>query len=147
MMRVMNVFIADDDTDDLELFQEALNDICVTCNLTSSKDGLELLNKLAENTYRPELMFLDVNMPKMGGLECLEKIKSQQDFKDIPIIIFTTSTSATTVELAHTLGASMFVEKPSDYNDLKTMISKLIQIDWSHRAIPVPASNFIYKAS
>ena len=144
---MINIFLADDDSDDVELFQEALEEICISCTLTSSKDGIELLNKLScpENSL-PEVMFIDVNMPLMNGLECLEQIRLHESLKNIPVVILTTSISPTTVERAYELGANMFVEKPSDFKELKSMIVKVMKIDWS-KYEPSELDDFIYRAS
>ena len=144
---MMNVFLADDDSDDVELFQEALEEICISCRLTSSKDGIDLLNKLSSTEGSlPEVMFIDVNMPMMNGLECLEQIKSQDGLKNIPVIILTTSISPITVERAYELGANMFVEKPTDFKELKSMILKVMKKDWS-KYEPSEIDEFIYRAS
>lgn len=143
-MEVKNIYLADDDWDDVELFQEALEEICEACTLTSSKDGIDLLNKLSSSSCPlPEVMFIDVNMPIMDGLDCLEQIRSQSSLRDIPVIILTTSASPITVERAYKLGANMFVVKPTDYNELKDMLCKVIMMDWANAA----PYEFVYKAS
>lgn len=144
-MVVRNIYLADDDNDDIELFQEALQDVCNACSLTSSKNGLELLRKLEglQNSL-PEVLFLDINMPLVNGLECLEKIKSEESLKNITVIIFTTSTSAATIERAYKLGASLFVEKPCDYNKLKELIRNIMKMDLAQFA-PNCITGFVYK--
>ena len=145
-MRIEHIFLADDDIDDVELFQEALGEICDTCTLTNSKDGHELLTRLNTTGHSlPQVLFIDVNMPMMDGLDCLEQIKLQQSLKDIPVIILTTSVSPVTVERAYSLGANMFMVKPTDFRDLKNMITKVIETDWANYRNP-EMDNFIYRA-
>ena len=144
---VKNVYLADDDSDDVELFQVALEEICGTCNFTSSKDGVDLLRKLSDaSDSLPEVLFIDVNMPMMNGLDCLARIKSQDNLKNIPVVILTTSASLFTIEKAFRLGANLFVEKPSQFDELKTMINSVMHLDWAngHNG---NMNRFIYKAS
>ena len=146
-MKVKSIFLADDDFDDIELFQEALEEVCNSCTLVSSKDGIDLLNKLSGPAANlPQVMFIDVNMPLMNGLECLEQIKRQDSLKNIPVVILTTSASPTTIERAYSLGANLFVEKPFEFHQLKTMIGKVMKMDWSNYASP-EIEGFVYKAS
>lgn len=146
-MMMRNVYLADDDCDDVELFQVALEEICGTCNFTSSKDGVDLLRKLSDaSDSLPEVLFIDVNMPMMNGLDCLAKIRSQDNLKNIPVVILTTSATLFTIEKAFKLGANLFVEKPSHFDDLKSMIDKVVHLDWTNRPNG-NMSQFIYKAS
>lgn len=142
-----NVYLADDDTDDVELFQVALEEVCETCAFTSSKDGVDLLRKLSTPGERlPELVFIDVNMPMMNGLECLARIKASDTLKNIPVVILTTSASITTIEKAYHLGANLFVEKPSQFAELKSMINNVMHVDWSAQP-HYDMKQFVYKAS
>lgn len=144
-MVVKNIYLADDDSDDIELFQEALLDVCNYCSLTSSRNGLELLNMLeAQQTALPEMLFIDVNMPLVNGLECLQKIKSEDRLKNIPVVVLTTSATVATIERAYKLGANLFVEKPSDYNKLKEMIQDVVRRDLA-RLSPTCISGFVYR--
>ena len=147
MLVMKNIYLADDDSDDVELFEAALQDVCNSCNFTSSKNGLELLNKLeTPQTSLPHVLFIDVNMPLVNGLECLQKIKSEDSLKHIPVVVLTTSASSTTIERAYNLGASLFIEKPSDYNKLKEMIGGVIKMDLT-KFVPGCISSFVYKVS
>lgn len=144
-MDVEMIFLAEDDSDDVEFFQEALNEVQSTCTLVSSKNGKELLQKLNTATSLPQLIFLDVNMPVMNGLECLKAIREQDRFQDIPVIILTTSSSASTIGLAHKLGANAFIQKPSDFNVLKMVINDMLSKNWVEHTVPADSKSFVHK--
>lgn len=143
-----NVYLADDDVDDVEFFQEALADVCDNAAFASGKNGMELLKKLLYPELPvPDLIFLDINMPLMNGLECLNEIKSHLHLKDIPVVMYSTSASETTIETAYNLGASLFIEKPSDYNVLKSILHPIVNRDWSTYTRPAAISQFVYKVN
>jgi len=143
-MKVNLIYLADDDFDDVEFFQEALNEVNSNCQLKSSKNGKELVENLAAAQILPQLVFIDVNMPIMNGLEALEAIRAQERYNNVMVIIHTTSASLTTIELAYNLGANAFVEKPSDFNVLKKMIGGLLARDWESEAT-LNETPFVYK--
>lgn len=129
---IRNIFLADDDDDDRLLFVEALNEIDNSVSLTIAEDGKQLMDILntSPNTL-PDVVFLDVNMPKKNGFECLEEIRKQNNnLRDLNIIIFTTCDKYTTMEKAYELGATFFAVKPNKFSDLKLLINDVLQMDW-----------------
>ena len=88
------ILLADDDPDDRMLFEEALRDVHAGAKLALTFDGKHLLEYLEQNSPPPpDVIFLDLNMPRMNGHQCLEAIKKQPGWSGIPIIIFSTSAS------------------------------------------------------
>jgi CheY-like chemotaxis protein len=143
----MNIYIADDDTDDIDFFQEALTEVDESASLGCGKNGVELMKKLLYPELPvPDIIFLDINMPLMNGLECLKEIKQHLHLKDIPIVMYTTSALQSTIELAYKLGASLLVEKPSEFDDLKNMLTSILKIDFTRHTQP-DISRFVYRAS
>jgi len=115
--------LADDDADDKTLFCEALSEIdpLIVCHTAS--DGREALAILTENQIKkPNIIFLDINMPIMDGWQCLGKLKEHKDHKDIPVIIYSTSSYQRDIELALEGGAVCFFTKPSDYRELRSIL-------------------------
>jgi len=127
-----HIYLADDDEDDRILFAEALSEIDSSAVLTQAENGKQLMDILSIPTNPlPEVIFLDINMPKLNGFECLEKIrKENEDLKNVQVIIFTTSNNPATVEKAFELGASFYAVKPNSFKALKSLIDKILQIDW-----------------
>lgn len=119
--------IVDDDSDDVCLFTEALTSVAPKTLCFSASDGGEALRDLEkERISKPDIIFLDLNMPEMNGWQCLTKLKSLDRFKDIPVIIHTTSTSSIDKNHARTLGAHCFFTKPDDFSILKKMLEIVI---------------------
>ena len=87
-----NILLADDDIDDCIFFKEALEDLPFSATLFTVSDGVQLMNYLSAKTdILPDALFLDLNMPRKSGYECLSEIRSVDKLKDIPIFIFSTS--------------------------------------------------------
>ena len=81
-----NILLADDDIDDRFFFSKALKEIPISTNLTTVHDGEELMHYLEKNSKSlPNILFLDLSMPRKTGFECLYEIKDNEKFKDIPI--------------------------------------------------------------
>jgi len=120
--------IVDDDSDDSSLFTEALTSIESSSVCYNATDGYEALEKLeSAEIDQPDIIFLDLNMPGMNGWECLMKLKAEARYKDIPVIIHTTSSRKTDRELARELGAICFVTKSYDFKRIKKMLEIVIE--------------------
>lgn len=127
LTKAKTVLIADDDPDDIEMFIEALQEIDNNIRCMSAGNGydaLQLLNVV--NTPKPDIIFLDLNMPKLNGRQCLLKLKQQERLADIPVIIFTTSKLDDDNEEMRRLGAIDFITKPSRFSDLVQLLANLM---------------------
>ena len=118
------ILLADDDADDRELFEEALSDVLPNAVLTTAQDGEELMFIL-KNYHKPDLLFLDLNMPRKNGKECLHEIARHPELKKIPIIIYSTSVNPVDIEETFSLGAILFFRKPNSYEELKRNVSEI----------------------
>ena len=129
-------FIADDDQDDQELFVGALQQIDESCVCLTAFDGEDAIQKLTGTTLPvlPDIIFLDLNMPKINGRQCLARIKESPVLQHIPVIIYSTSADAKEIQEADQLGAALFMQKPNRFNDLYTALEKIVQHDW-HSAL------------
>jgi len=115
--------LADDDTDDKTLFCEALAEIDPGIVCHTASDGKEALAILSQKQIeKPSIIFLDINMPVMDGWQCLGKLKASSDHRDIPVIMYSTSSYQRDIELALESGAFCFFTKPSDYRELRTIL-------------------------
>ena len=111
--------LADDDADDAALFCDALMRISPVMKCLTAENGHELFELLSkEYPDKPDIIFLDINMPIMNGWECLRRLKDSPDFQTIPTIIYSTSAAKTDVQRAYSLGALLFLTKPEDFNEL-----------------------------
>ncbi|MDR6763741.1 CheY-like chemotaxis protein [Flavobacterium sp. 2755] len=124
-MTYKNILQIDDDIDDCDFFMEALQAVS-SADYVSMQNPVEALNKLIHKKINPDVIFLDLNMPVMSGLEFLIEIKKQEVIKDIPIIIFSTSQFEEIKLKAKKYGADEYISKPSDFNELKEILSHYI---------------------
>jgi CheY-like chemotaxis protein len=113
------VMIVDDDSDDIEFFCEALIEIDASVQYMTAISGDDALNKLrSKDKILPHFIFLDLNMPRMNGKQLLKELKKDYLLKDIPAIIFSTSSTPKDVEETKALGAAHFLTKPSSFKKL-----------------------------
>ncbi|MGO4770373.1 response regulator [Flavobacterium sp. W22_SRS_FK3] len=121
------ILLADDDTDDTELFCEALTDIDENILYYTAYNGGEALKLLTGLNEKPKLIFLDLNMPVMNGWDCLKLLKKDKQYEDIPVIMISTSSHKKDIETASSLGAIGYFVKPNTYKDLRHILHSLTE--------------------
>ncbi|MDQ3108943.1 MAG: response regulator [Bacteroidota bacterium] len=125
----MNILLADDDMDDCNLFNNALEALTKVTHLTTVHDGEQLMNYLCENSENlPHILFLDINMPRKNGFECLEEIKQNEKLKDLPVVMFSTSKLQDIINILFKQGADIYVRKPSSLSELVQVIDHALPI-------------------
>lgn len=123
----MVILIVDDDNDDAEFFTEAVNKVDPQIRCWVAKDGkqaLHLLNK--ELVIPPDFIFLDINMPIMNGRETLTEIKKSTRLRDIPVIMYSTTSDTKEIKSFYDLGAYDFLIKPNNFQKLVEALSSII---------------------
>lgn len=124
--REMIILLADDDFDDAEIFADALNDVDPRAKFFHAENGLGVFEQLKSLGSRmPSIIFLDLNMPEMDGWECLALLKRNPLTKDIPVMIYSTSSFYRDKQNALASGASAFITKPSDYESLRKLVTSV----------------------
>jgi CheY-like chemotaxis protein len=119
--------VIDDDTDDRELFTEALASVDPVIVCDQATDGAEALKRLTTKEIdRPDIIFLDINMPVMDGWQFLKRLKKEDTYKHIPVIVYTTSSNLKDKRIADDLGALCFITKPSAFGRLKDMLGIVV---------------------
>jgi len=128
-----NIMLADDDTDDCHLFQKALKKIPIATRLRTFSDGEKLMDYLFKNPKDlPDVIFLDLSMPRKTGYECLIEIKENKKMGAIPILVFTTSIPSNIeaeLKLSNTLikfGALDYIRKPADFGQFTHVIHQAL---------------------
>ena len=116
----------DDDTDDQEIFLSVLEGIDPTVNCITASNGQEAIQKLTDGSRRPDLIFLDLNMPLMNGKQFLKACNLIDDCKKIPVIILTTSSDKKSMEETLQLGARDYITKPDKYSAWGKIIQEKI---------------------
>jgi len=141
---IKRILLAEDDEDDFLLFQEALSEYREPILLNWVKDGEELMKRLKQDKAEiPDMIFLDINMPRKNGFECLTEIRQHQTLKHLPVIIFSTSNDQALVSWMYNAGANLYLSKPTDFRKLKESIQKAITIDWKTHAPYPPVKDFM----
>lgn len=140
------ITLAEDDEDDRLFFTDAFEELKINTIVNTVNNGRELLNYLHhQETVLPNIIFLDLNMPILNGIECLKEIKLNDKFKDIAIAIYSTSTSEQDVEDTFVLGANIYIKKPSNFNDLKKILSDVVIINWQYHTNDLNKDNFLLR--
>lgn len=125
----MNILLADDDKDDRLFFSMALEALTITTTLTTVVDGEKLMAYLNEDMQQlPDVIFLDLNMPRKNGFECLSEINDNQKLKQVPVIIFSTSFEQDVVKMLYKNGAKYFIRKPSEFVQFKKIIQQIFTL-------------------
>jgi CheY-like chemotaxis protein len=124
-----HIVLADDDSDDRELFIEAINEIDPAAAVVTVEDGDKLMVELQTLGAIPDLIFLDVNMPRKSGKECIVEIKQDPRLKQIPIIIYSTTLNKKDIDDAWNKGALCFMRKPDSYTKLKSILGEIVTSD------------------
>jgi CheY-like chemotaxis protein len=128
MATALTCFLIDDDDDDREVFIMALEDVDTVHKCVTAINGKDALQKLTENeTFIPDFIFLDLNMPIMNGKQCLEEIKKIPKLFSVPVIIYTTSSYEKDINETKQLGAAHFLIKPYQISRLSKILSNLFQ--------------------
>ena len=141
------ILMAEDDADDRLLVQEAFAECGDKESVRFVADGEELVDYLlhrgkfekAGESPRPDLILLDLNMPRKDGREALLEIRSHAALRRVPVVVFTTSCADTDIEKVYDLGANSFVTKPAEFDVLVSTISKLTSY-W-FRTVKLPAGS------
>ena len=116
--------LVDDDPDDQEVFLTALSDVSATALCLVAPDGDRALELLHNEETIPDYIFLDLNMPRMDGFEFLAAMKKSILLKDIPVIVYSTTSQQAQIEKVKRLGATEFFTKTYKYNELCTLLQK-----------------------
>jgi CheY-like chemotaxis protein len=138
----IKILLIDDDSDDRLLFREAVYDVSPASICDTDVDVNRALTDLCDPAIQnPQIIFLDINMPKLNGWDCLEKIKANGNAKDIPVIMYSTSSHERDIERASRSGALGLLTKPDDYAELKRCLSELFR--YVENNIPITLDTLI----
>ena len=127
----MTILMVEDNAGDVLLTREALTDCAPNAQLLEARDGQEALDVLRQSPRtptlpRPDLILLDLNMPRMNGLDCLRQLKTDADLKCIPVVVLTTSAADEDVYRSYELQANSFITKPVDFSRYRAVLQVVI---------------------
>ena len=143
-LKSLNILLADDDTDDCIFFKQALDELLLATHFTTVHDGEQLMQLLTnETTELPDVLFLDLNMPRKNGFECLDEIKLNNKLKYFPVIIFSTSFEQDKVNQLYKNGAQYYIRKPSEFPQFVKIIYLTLAMIAQGNTTQMTRENFV----
>jgi len=126
-----HVILADDDRDHGILFEHILKQVDSSKTLTIIKDGEQLIEFLTSQV--PDLLFLDLNMPCKNGHECLLEIRQKLGLKDLPVVVYSSSTHMTDIQKSYINKADLYMVKPFNSFHLRNALESILTMDWKKK--------------
>jgi CheY-like chemotaxis protein len=138
MGRDLNILLVEDNEGDIRLIREAFSERCINYDFSLARDGEEALNYLYrreefKEAVKPDIILLDINLPKINGFEILQKIKEDPELRRIPVIIISSSSSQEHIYRSYDLRANSYLTKPSDFDEYIDVV-KTIEDFWFNKA-------------
>lgn len=142
----LNIILAEDDESDRINFSEAIGESRIKTSVHIVNDGVELMEYLEKkNTILPDLLFLDLNMPRKNGLQCLKEIRADEKFQNISVAIYSTSSTEQDIMDTFLQGANVYIRKPNNFAKLKEALDSVVRAASMYRDPPFNISNFVLK--
>ena len=143
----LNILLADDDIDDCIFFKSVLEKIPLATSLVAVHNGEELMHLLTNETYQlPHVLFLDLNMPRKNGFECLSEIKLNPKLKYLPVVMFSTSNEQELVSRLYLNGAQYFIRKPPIISQIEKIIEQTLILIGRENLLQPARENFVLSA-
>ena len=143
-LKLLNLLLADDDKDDCLFFKDALEELPASTHLATVHNGEQLMQLLTKQTIElPDVLFLDLNMHRKNGFECLSEIKLNKKVIQLPVIIFSTSLEQEVVNLLYENGAQYYIRKPADFSQLKKVIQQALTLIAQENISQPARENFV----
>jgi len=138
MSKSLQILLVEDNEGDVRLIKEAFNESHINKSFSVARDGEDALNYLFKRgeyseQQTPDIIFLDINLPKKNGFEVLEQIKNDPELKRIPVIMLSSSSSEDHIHKSYDLNANCYVTKPTDFDEY-TEVVKTIEDFWFDKA-------------
>ncbi|MFP9114254.1 response regulator [Flavobacterium sp. RHBU_3] len=141
-MERLTIFYTDDDLEDLDFFREIVDSLGEQYEVVTQNSGMDLLHALHNPPPHPYLIFLDINMPGMNGLETLKRVRENDTHRLMPIIMISTSNDISIIEKARLFGATYYLPKSGDFDKLKNSIEYVLSVNWG--SFITTDKNFVY---
>lgn len=143
MIRSLRILLVEDSPSDVRLVREALKNTAVHLHLTIAGDGVEAMDYLHQTESgiapRPDLILLDLNLPRKNGREVLAEVKSSPALRQIPVLVMTSSRAEEDVAAAYALKANCFITKPSDLEEYQSVVKAIEDFWFVAATLPEPA--------
>jgi CheY-like chemotaxis protein len=136
-----NVLLAEDDHDDVLIFELALEKVPVSVELRSAEDGERLFELLKE--LIPDILFLDINLPCKDGVACIAEIRRNSEYNNLPVIMYTSFKSKQYIDRCYQSGANFYIVKGNTINELAEKLKRIFSIDWKNFMYYPPLGEFV----
>lgn len=138
---VVDILMVEDNDADARLTEEALKEGSINCRLSRVQDGLQAMAFLRrehpyEHAPRPNLILLDLNMPKMDGMEVLTILRGDEDLSGIPVVVLTTSSAEEDIAMSYSLKANCYIKKPVDFDQFIDVVREIEHFWFSVASLP-----------
>jgi CheY-like chemotaxis protein len=141
-----HILLADDDEADRLLFTDAFSELKIETVVQTVNNGVQLMEYLQKKEKPlPQLLFLDLNMPRKNGLQCLMEIRSNEKLKNVSVAIYSTSNSEKDIEETFLHGANIYIHKPADFNILKQVLEKAVRTTIQYKDETMNRDNFLLR--
>lgn len=139
----MEILLVDDSESDAMILEEAIEETGWPAHIHNAWNGVEAIDYLQHvppkgDEHRPDLVILDLNMPKMDGFQVLDTLRADPELADLPIMVLTTSHAEGDIMAAFEHGADSYITKPTGYSDVGNVAHEM-QVFWFHHGTQVPA--------
>jgi len=128
LTKIINILLVEDDPDDVELLETAFHEYGTSAKFIVITQGDQVLPFLEGNNQLPDIILLDLNLPKVHGKVILANIKSITDFRNIPVVILTTSSAQSEIDYCLSAGAESYFTKPTSIKDFATIVGTVMAI-------------------
>ena len=139
----VTIVLADDDEDDRFFFREALEELGKV-NFVAAEDGVHLMDVLAKLDAQPDAIFIDINMPRKDGYECVKELRKNPKYLNTPLIVYSTSKNPRDVDAMYLNGASLYIQKSNSIEHLKDTIKGFFEMDINDIVPPPKPSKEIF---
>ena len=128
---MLKILLVDDDREEYEFITSAFESLTVKAEVIQVEDCNDVSGTIKQ--HNPDMVFIDINMPSINGIDCLKAVRSEKRFENLPIIIYSTSNSLTDVQESFKHKANLYVVKPNTFSKLTASLQKILSFDWNLR--------------
>jgi CheY-like chemotaxis protein len=131
---MLTILLVDDDHEEAELFTAALKSLDQTIQFVHAEDCVDLLDSIRK--HKPDIVFIDINMPFLNGIECLKAVRSEPEFESLPIIMYSTSNNQKNIIDSFNNNADLYIVKPDSYRGIIIALEKVLKVNWAKQPRP-----------
>lgn len=140
--KIYNILLAEDDEDDFYIFNHAMSSILGPIQILHTSNGI-MFSSIIQSQIRPDVIFLDINMPYKNGISCLKEIRSNPAFDKTRVVIYSTASQKREIDTCYALGANFYLIKPTDFSLTKLQLRDLLQNEYFKLSLQPSRDEFV----